>query len=367
MVDKSFGVGIIGMRAGHGWGPTHVMALAAQPDDFHLVGIANSSAESGQRAAAAFGIDRAFASAADLVAADEVDVVTICVKVSQHFDLVRMALEAGKHVYCEWPLSVGLAASRTLAAMARCRPLRSVIGTQARMSPVIRHVRELVAGGYLGDLLSITLTGSGIGWGAMVDDAGSSILEVKNGATLLSIPFGHMMAAIEDVVGPVASLSAQLSNSRKTCHIVDVGQDRTMTSPDQLIVAGLLESGAPISVHYRGGEQRSTGLRWELNGTEGDLLVTGPNGHGQMIALELFGGKGEAKTVEKIEVPAGRFDDQYPHVVNVALMYEALARDLREGTRHAPDFDDAIRTHRLIEAVERAARSGERVAVKDIC
>src|SRR3546814_5692300 len=33
-----------------------------------------------------------------------VDVVSVCVRVPAHRELVMLALEAGKHVYCEWPL-----------------------------------------------------------------------------------------------------------------------------------------------------------------------------------------------------------------------------------------------------------------------
>ena len=250
-------------------------------------------------------------------------------------------------------------------ALAREKNLRTVIGTQARVAPAIHLVRDLVAEGYVGELLSTTLIGSGVGWGAMVDDVGSYILDAANGATLLSIPFGHMMAAVEDVLGPVATVSAQLSISRKTCHIYDKGEDRVV-APDQLLVAGMLARGVPISAHYRGGEQRSTGLRWEINGTEGDLLVIGPNGHGQMIALEVYGGRGDARTVEKLDVPPSRFDGLYDHVVNVALLYDALAADLRSGGRTAPDFDDTLCTHRLIEAIEQSARSGSRVSLGDI-
>jgi len=39
-----------------------------------------------------------------------------------------------------------------------------------------------------------------------------------------------------------------------------------------------------------------------------------------------------------------------------------MARDLREGTRTAPSFDDAVAVHRIIEAIERAAESGNRAA-----
>src|SRR5581483_8667090 len=118
MAQGPYGVGLIGLRSGHGWGPVHLAALAAQPENFRLVGIANSSRESSRRAAAEFGVSRAFDDATELITAAEVDVITVCVKVPQHFALVEAALAAAKHVYCEWPLAVGLGQARQLAAKA---------------------------------------------------------------------------------------------------------------------------------------------------------------------------------------------------------------------------------------------------------
>jgi hypothetical protein len=40
-----------------------------------------------------------------------------------------------------------------------------------------------------------------------------------------------------------------------------------------------------------------------------------------------------------------------------------MARDLHEGTRSAPNFDDAVAVHRVIAAIERAAESGSRTAL----
>ena len=47
-----------------------------------------------------------------------------------------------------------------------------------------------------------------------------------------------------------------------------------MDADDQVVVAGRLEIGAVLSVHFRGGEE-GTGLMWEINGTKGDLKITG--------------------------------------------------------------------------------------------
>jgi len=54
----------------------------------------------------------------DLVNSAAVDVVAITVKVPYHFELAADALNAGKAVYCEWPLGNGLEEAERLAALA---------------------------------------------------------------------------------------------------------------------------------------------------------------------------------------------------------------------------------------------------------
>jgi predicted dehydrogenase len=46
--------------------------------------------------------------------------------------------------------------------------------------------------------------------------------------------------------------------------------------------------------------------------------------------------------------------------VNVAALYSQVARDITDGTANAPDFEIALRRHRLLDAVERASATGLR-------
>jgi predicted dehydrogenase len=48
---------------------------------------------------------------------------------------------------------------------------------------------------------------------------------------------------------------------------------------------------------------------------------------------------------------------------NVARLYARMARDLRDGTRTAPSFDDAVALHQIIAAIETAAETGCRVVL----
>lgn len=364
MAQPPYRVGLIGLRSGHGWGPVHLAAIAAQPEAFRLAGIANSSPESGRRAAAEFGLPHAFDDAAALIASPEVDVVTVCVKVAQHHALVEAALAAGKHVYCEWPLGVGLDQARRLAAKAREAGVHAVIGNQGRMAAWARRLGGLIAEGYVGRVLSTSVISSTRGWGATSDADGAYILDPANGATVTTIPFGHFAATLEDVLGPVESVTAEAVIVRDRVRMADSGEERANRSPDQLIVAGTLAGGAAMAVHFRGGTQRGTGFRWEINGSDGDLIVTAPTGYPNVAGPTLAGGRGQDDGVSPLPVPGSRFDDlPFVGATNIALMYEAMAADIRDGTRRAPSFDDALRTHHLIAAVETSAREGRRVTV----
>src|SRR5207237_5703012 len=110
----------------------------------------------------------AFDNHQDLVNRADVDVVAVTVKVPYHLELATAALNAGKAVYCEWPLGNGLIEAKTLAALANEKGVLAVAGLQARSAPSVAYVRDLIKQGYVGELLSTTLVGSGMGWGPTV-------------------------------------------------------------------------------------------------------------------------------------------------------------------------------------------------------
>src|SRR5439155_19659564 len=116
-----------------------------------------------------FGVHLAFDNHQDLVNRPEVDVVAVTVKVPYHLELVTAALNAGKAVYCEWPLGNGLIEAETLAALAKEKGVLAVVGLQARSAPSVAYVRDLIRQGYVGEVLSTTLIGSGMGWGPTED------------------------------------------------------------------------------------------------------------------------------------------------------------------------------------------------------
>jgi len=359
MTDKPIRVGIIGLNPGKHWAATaHIPALKALPNDFVVAGVANTSHASAKNAAEAFGLPHAFENVQALVNSPEIDLVVVTVKVPHHHELVTAALNAGKHVYCEWPLGNGLAEAGELAELADSKGVVALVGTQMRVAPEVQYLRQLIADGYVGEVLSTTLVGSGGPWGGVETDASRAYLyDIDNGATLLSIPVGHTLAGMRDVLDDFGHLSARLINRRSTMHVADTGETIPMTSHDQVLVHGSLQSGAAISIHYRGGMSRGTNLLWEINGTEGDIQVTGANGHGQMVQLSIHGANGSSNELKPLTPPAALCEGwpDNPVTRNVARLYALVAKDIRTGSRSAPSFRDAVALHETIDRIERSA------------
>jgi predicted dehydrogenase len=180
---------------------------------------------------------------------------------------------------------------------------------------------------------------------------------------MLSIALGHAADALCHCLGEIRELAATMAMRRETFTIAGTGESKPMNAADQVGVTGLLESGAAFSIHYRGGVSRGTNLLWEINGTEGDLQVTAAGGQAQIFELDVHGGKGAEPSLELLPVPeAYRWaPPQVPGPsTNVAEAYARFARDYREGTHLCPTFEDAVTRHRMLDAIETAAATGQR-------
>jgi predicted dehydrogenase len=355
------GVGIIGASP-EGWAAiSHIPALKALPE-YDLRAISTTRRASADRAAKQFGVPVAFDNHQELIDHPDVDLVVISVRVAEHLKLVSAALDAGKMVYCEWPLGNGLAEASELAARAEAAGVRTVIGLQDRYSPAVRRARDLIDTGYLGRILGTTLVGSGMVWGPEVADHSHAYwFDNEQGATALTSPTMFALDALEFVLGDLTSLSANLVVGRRQATVIASGDQIPVTAPDQVAVIGTLAGGAAVSLFYRGGTSRVDNFRWEINGTEGDLVLSSSWGNMQVAELKLEGGAGRDSGIETIPVTEDPDDGaatlQGPPA-NVARLYRRLAGDLTEGTYTVPDFAHALSRHRVIDAIEQAARTG---------
>src|SRR5438094_539340 len=366
MSESTLGVGIIGVSPARGWAATaHIPALRALPN-YEIRALSAHSAESARAAGEVFGVTAVFSDHEELVIQPDIDVVAVTVKVPHHRELVAAALAAGKAVYCEWPLGRDLDDARMMAALAAEQGVPTVVGLQARQSPAIEFVQELLSERYVGEVLSTTMVGLSVP-GDIVGQPNAYMLDKTNGANALTIAVGHSLDILNCVLGEFADLSAVLDLRRPLITIEETGEQIVKTAPDQIAVIGTLTSGATASVHVREAVAGGTGFLWEINGTDGTLRITADEAQPQIFPLTVAGAQGGTEPAE-LAVPAA-LTRKWPALTslegapayNVGRAYAAFAADIDNGTHTVPDFADAVRRHEVIAAIERSAASGERV------
>jgi predicted dehydrogenase len=315
-----------------------------------------------------FGIAHAFEHPEDLIACPEVDVVAITVKAPDHAPLVRSALAAGKHVFCEWPLGVDAAEADELASVASRSSVAHLVGLQAYHSPGAVFVRSLVDSGVIGEVTGVSMAALTPGLGAPeVAPSMTYTLDPRNGATLLTVYAAHALSALSRCVGDLVDVDASSTVRHDTVAVTGTDQRLPNAGPNEVALTGRLRSGALATLAVHGGTPPGVPrLSLRIIGTAGALLVhidevgTAVNVGEWQIRLAARDG-----SLETVEVPA------HPAVVpgmpiparNVAVMYNAFAQAVAEGAAVQPDFHMAARFQHTIETIGLAARTGQRQAL----
>lgn len=355
MIKPPIRVGIIGVHPDLGWATTaHVPALQLLPQ-FRIEAISHTQPDVAKAAAEKFGVPHAFHATEALVTHPDVDLVVVTVRVPQHMQLVAQAIEAGKAVFSEWPLGMNLGQAQTMLDLAQSRGVATSIGLQTRTAPAFARARDLVKEGYVGEVLSATMIGSGILWGDEMSERYAYTLDRANGAAMLNVPFAHSLDALLHVLdSSVVSAAGWVGNARRSVRMIESGEQRPLSVPDQVQFAGRLASGAFIGAHFRGGLSRGTNFLVEINGTHGDLVITSPIGYVGIGGMTLRGARGP-EALHEIELPEvyQPYRQADGPVQTIALAYARLASDILTGTRLSPTFNDAVALHRLIDAIER--------------
>jgi len=119
-------------------------------------GVLGSTPERGEARAQALGVPRAYPSLDSLLDDPSVDVVHVTSPNHLHVPQTRQILAAGRHVVCEKPLAMTARESAGLVEVAAASGLVNAVNFNIRFYPLHQHVRELVAGGGLGDVRFVT-------------------------------------------------------------------------------------------------------------------------------------------------------------------------------------------------------------------
>ena len=364
MADK-IRLGFIGANVNSTWSSqSHFPALLASPD-VEITAVCTSRPESAEEARQHFGAKLAFHDFREMALSPEIDAVAVVIRVPSHYEPTKAAIEAGKHVYTEWPLGKNTAEAVELAELARAKGVQTVVGLQSRVSPALLYIKELIESGYVGEVLSCQVTTMRDGTLERPSSRTWS-LDASLGANTLTIANGHVIDALRFVVGNFARVACMVTTQVQQIFDTDTKQFVEVTSPDNVRVCGQLESGAAASVHVGAVPWAGAGFRMEIYGREGTLVTTGSvsSQRGEMLRVK---GAQKSQELADLSIPE-RFEyvpADFPRgdPFNVGQMYALFAEAIRTGQNRLPSFDAAVDLHRFLDTIKQASDTGRELPV----
>jgi predicted dehydrogenase len=323
--------------------------------------VCTTRAESAEATARRYGVAHALTDVSALSRLADVDLVVVSVRAPQHVDAVRAVLEAGKHVFCEWPLGARRAESELLCDLATQRGARHFVGLQGRFSPALNFIRQLIGEGYLGDQLSVHMFGAFGAWGPVAPPRSDYIYDARNGATLPVIVGGHAIDMLCSLVGEFTRVCGIVANRRTLFTISGDPKTFAKTAPDQMCFVAELADGAPVAVALTAGSCDVDDFTLDLRGARGSLRVKTPYVP-EILPPAVFGTQSPSGVLAPLQVPA-EFRTAPAALrdgpaVNVYQMFDAVAADLSHASSRAPDFALAARRRALLEAITCSMTSG---------
>ena len=366
MASDRIRLGIIGANPTVGWGPrAHLPAAAASPD-VELTAVCTTREESATASARKYGAKMAFHDYREMLACPDIDAVAVVLRVPSHYEPTRAALEAGKHVFTEWPLGRDTAEAEALTALAQQKGLQTCVGLQARAAPAVLYMKELIDTGYVGEVLSCHMSLLRDGVLQRTSDR-TWQRDDTLGATTLTIAAGHAIDAMRFIVGDFRQVAAVVTTQVPQWLEVDTQRLVDVTAPDNILVSGQLTSGAVASVHVASIPWAGTGYRLEIYGREGTLVATSDESP-QLGTVQLQGTRASGK-LEPLDIPS-----RYRYVpedmpqgapYNVGQLYALFARAIRSGevSPSKATFATAVDLHRLIDAMRASSVQGRQITV----
>lgn len=264
-------------------GRVHLEAVR-RVEGVEAVAIVGRNEEAAKRIASGFGIPTVTTAYREVLRDSAIDAVHICTPNAQHFSMAKDALDAGKHVLCEKPLTTTVAEAEELTALAEKKGVRNCVCHNLRYYPQVQQMRRLREAGELGDILAVQGTYSQ-DWLLYDTDWNWRVDSKAGGASRCMADIGsHWFDMAEHVTGlRVASLCADLQTFHKTRkqpkHSVETFANKMM-GPEDYIETPIDTEDFGAVVFRMGGRTRGAmtasqvsagrknGLRIEVYGTK---------------------------------------------------------------------------------------------------
>jgi predicted dehydrogenase len=371
---RQVGIGVIGL----GWmGRVHTSSYRRVPEHFPDLGVTPrlvvAADVSAQRRAVAAGFERTVADWREVLDDPAVEAVSITLPNALHREVAVAAAQAGKHVWVEKPVGLGLADTEAVALAVRSAGVLSAVGFCYRFAPAVQHAHALIEAGAIGTVTHYRATFLADYASDPRTAASWRFRRAEAGSGALGDLMAHSVDMTHFLVGPIARLSGRTAlliprrpaQVGEGTHFTRGGSDELVDVENEDWASALIELGSGVvgsleasrvivGPHVR--------MRFDVHGTEGALGWD----FERMNELERFRLGDDAGYTRVAAGPSQPGFGRFQPGAGMSMGYDDLRvleaanflTAVRDGTQLAPGLDEMVATARVLAAVERSAATG---------
>jgi predicted dehydrogenase len=351
MAKDQLRIGIVGggniVRQRHMPGIQHIEGV-------EVVAICNRSYASTRQFAEDYNISRTVDTWQELVTMEDLDIIWIGTTPYLHCPITLAALQTGKHVFCQARMCMNLDEARQMHASAQehpdqivrfCPPPMGMAGDRVmrrllQQENAVGEIRQVFLNSVNGQLLDPNLP---LHWRLQTEQSGQNILTA-----------GIYFEVLDRWLGKTTSITAVNRSWTESRPHPETQQLVPADLPESVNIIAELENGAVAAYLFNGVSGHAPGDHLAIWGTKGTLVYDfNPDEKQEKIE----GGKLDDKALNPIEI-----SDQHRRDWTVESDFIELVRGGQPDTI-LPDTNVALRYMAVLDAVHRAATTGQKVPV----
>lgn len=339
---------------GLAWGQLHIDAFR-RIKNLDLVAVCDADANRVQVVGKNAGIKDVYTKASDVLERDDIDLVAIATPPSTQRELVTKAMAHKKAVLVEAPAGLNSQDAKTLMEAAQQRKAKNAVAFQTRYLPAYAYAKELIDEEYLGTFLRANINFvMAQPWGLN----GNWAADDKRGGGVMRNVAVHFLDALQWWFGPVESVFADretlFSEIRRP---VVVGKEQkiekfTATADDSFLSLLKFEKGGTAILNFMTGARQD--LPWSISiiGSQATLQITSGTLAGKRDTERDFG---LIEIPRRLELPDRPREPLMWALCELTTDFTKQIQGEKLEGRTPPTFQDALKTHKVMEAIQRSA------------
>jgi predicted dehydrogenase len=342
-----------------------------------LASIVEANGELAQKASERYGYESCYADWNAMLSGADIDLVDVCLPDALHVQAAKDAIEAGKAILLEKPMSLNRQDAAMLTKLAAEKGVVNMVCFNYRFIPAVRFAYELIQKGAIGKLYHMRVGYYQEG-GRNPDQLYEDTWYARPPKSGVLQGIGtHAIDQARFLMGEIVSLSAEATThneERKSKNggtvKVDVEDSARAVVRFESGASGTIECSCVATGHRNG-------LEWEINGSKGSLKfnLEEPS-YLKVYLVESVDSLVSGFTNVNVNLPGHPYMDvwwpaghnigwEHGHINMIAHMLECVAGK-KNVAPLAATFADGCKTEAIVDCIRESSRAGKRIDMKAI-